>query len=274
MNSWEKKFNKGKKMKTMLLTAVLAMTMIFMPSESKANDPHQYGEKLVYEVSFMGMTIGTIETYTMKNQTIKGDKTHHVRSKIKSAKGIPYVDLDVEFDSWMDPSFAYSHKFMSTSVSDGTKVYEEALFDYDNNTIDVTMTKNGKKVQDFERELNRKVNDGCSLFFMARKYMDRNKTVKVPTYIEDENSLTVINFHNRVETAEVDAIDYPVRTKYLNGTAKWEGLYGLSGDFEGWFSDDEAAVPIRAKMNVYVGTVNIELVSWDRDGWTPPKASS
>jgi len=47
----------------------------------------------------------------------------------------------------------------------------------------------------------------------------------------------------------------------------------LSGKFEGWFSDDNAHIPIKALMNVYVGKILIELKSWKRTGWIPPKGS-
>ncbi|GAB5465288.1 MAG: hypothetical protein Kapaf2KO_07240 [Candidatus Kapaibacteriales bacterium] len=243
-----------------------------IPSFS-ANSPHEEGEYLEYEVTFLGMTLGTITTYTKSDEMVKGDKTHHVRSEIKTNPNIPYVDLNVVFDSWMDPSFAYSHKFTATGTQDGVKSYEEALFDYDNKKLVYNYTVGGKKEADETIELAKKVNDGCSLFFMARKYMDRNKTVKVPTFISNKDNLTIINFHDKYEDIEIEAIGYPVETKYLNGTAKWKGLYGLSGDFEGWFTNDEAAIPLKAKMNVYVGKVDITLVKWKRAGWKPKKAS-
>ena len=90
--------------------------------------------------------------------------------------------------------------------------------------------------------------------------------------IKYRQSSKAINFDGKQEIVEIDAVKYPVRTKYLNGSADWTGAYGLSGKFEGWFSDDDAKIPIRAKMKVYVGSVNIELVSWKRTNWTPPKA--
>jgi hypothetical protein len=46
----------------------------------------------------------------------------------------------------------------------------------------------------------------------------------------------------------------------------------LTGDFEGWFSNDEARVPILAKMKVILGSITIELMRWKRAGWTPPRA--
>ena len=56
------------------------------------------------------------------------------------------------------------------------------------------------------------------------------------------------------------------------GTADFTGIYGMSGDFEGWFSNDEARIPILAKMKVIIGSVTIELTRWTRTGWSPPRA--
>jgi hypothetical protein len=45
----------------------------------------------------------------------------------------------------------------------------------------------------------------------------------------------------------------------------------LEKDFEGWFSDDDARIPIRAKMKVIIGKVDIQLVRWKRANWSPPQ---
>ena len=43
--------------------------------------------------------------------------------------------------------------------------------------------------------------------------------------------------------------------------------------FQGFFSDDEAAVPIRAEAKVIVGSIVVELEEWERPGWIPPVAA-
>ena len=48
-------------------------------------------------------------------------------------------------------------------------------------------------------------------------------------------------------------------------------IFGLTGYFEGWFSNDEASIPIVAKMKVLIGNITLELKSWKREGWIPPK---
>ena len=82
---------------------------------------------------------------------------------------------------------------------------------------------------------------------------------------------TYIDFTGERTSVEVDAIEYPVDVIGFEGEANFVGIFGLTGGFEGWFSNDEARVPILAKMKVIIGSVTIELMKWKREGWTPPK---
>ena len=106
---------------------------------------------------------------------------------------------------------------------------------------------------------------------MARKYVHSKRNLKIPTLLEVDTVTTSIFFSGEKESVSIDAINYPVKTVHFTGKADWTGIYGLSGKFEGWFSDDTECVPIKAKMNVYVGNVVLELKSWKRNYWTPPK---
>jgi hypothetical protein len=73
-------------------------------------------------------------------------------------------------------------------------------------------------------------------------------------------------------STEIDAVKYPVETIEFDGRADFVGIFGLTGGFSGWFSNDEAAVPIIAKMKVILGSIRLELVKWNRPGWVPPRA--
>ena len=57
----------------------------------------------------------------------------------------------------------------------------------------------------------------------------------------------------------------------LDGSTDFISVFGLTGYFEGWFSNDEASIPIVAKMKVIIGNVTLKLKSWKRAGWNPPK---
>ncbi|MDQ1266517.1 MAG: hypothetical protein QG635_1669, partial [Bacteroidota bacterium] len=113
--------------------------------------------------------------------------------------------------------------------------------------------------------------DGLSLFFLARQYIFSNKHIVVPTIMSRDTSPTYLHFIGKIEPIEIESVKYPIKTVYFTGRADWNGIYGLSGNFEGWFSADDARVPIKAKMKVYIGNVVVELKRWKRQNWSPPR---
>lgn len=231
------------------------------------------GEELIYDVSYMGISLGTIRVTTLKNEVFNGKSVHHTKVYIDSRKGIPFVDLHSIYESWIDPSVQFSHNFAaSTKESDGSWSYDKYLFDYPGQSVTMEKYKANKLSNKRILKTSKKWNDGSSLYFLARQMLKSKKTIKVPTIIMDDTVSTSINFVGKEEAIEIDAVNHPIKTVYLNGTANWTGIYGLSGKFEGWFSDDDARIPIRAKMKLYVGNANIELVKWTRPSWQPPKA--
>jgi hypothetical protein len=116
--------------------------------------------------------------------------------------------------------------------------------------------------------------DGLSLLFYARAFAHQACAKSIPVLMYFEKATTQIDFGRGRESVDIDAVKYPVRTVKVEGETGFTGIYGLTGGFEGWFSDDSAAVPIRAKMHVLIGSVTVELISWKRSGWGPPRAGT
>lgn len=260
------------------LVGILTIAIILFSSELIADTKKDVvffpGELIEYEVSFMGIKLGTITIKSNNYVDYNGKKLVNAVTEMKSAKGIPFVDLHGFFESWFAPNATQSEKFVSKLKESENSWYHE------NYLID-----NTKKVAKYEKYLNKnleqsldlkfesRVLDGCSLFFFARQFTDLKKTIRVPTLMNQSVSFTNLNFHGKKESIKIDGVKYPIKTLYFDGRADWEGIYGLKGYFQGWFSDDDARVPIKALMNVYVGNVEITLVKWKRGDWQPPKGS-
>lgn len=233
----------------------------------------QEGEELNYEVSFLGIGLGSIKIITEKQTDIAGTETYKTKSIIKSYEGIPYNGIHAIYESWIDPTVTFSHQFVgNTKFMSDTWVYEKYIFDYTEDIINAERWARKRIIRSDTMATLKKWNDGLSLFFLARQYTDIQRSIKIPTIMNFDTSYTVINFQGKRDEVEIDAIEHPVKTIYFDGKAEWEGLYGLSGNFEGWFSDDDARVPIVAKMNIIIGSIRIELIEWKRRGWIPPKA--
>ncbi len=212
-----------------------------------------------------------IENYT----TLDGQRRAKVKVYLKSHPNIPFISLNAIYESWMDTAMTHSYKFnANTEIEDGKWEFDQYTFDYSKMNIRMDKYRDKQKVLTKDVAIKGRYNDGSSLLFAARSMLYSKKSYKIPTVIMDEAVTTVINFQGVIGETEIDAVDYPVRTVYFNGDANWTGIYGLTGRFEGWFSDDESRVPIKAKMKLYVGSATIELMSWKRGSWQPPRVKS
>ncbi len=92
----------------------------------------------------------------------------------------------------------------------------------------------------------------------------------MPTISMGKIGETQIYKERETTTAEIDSCKYPVRVLKFSGKLHLEGIFGLNGDFDVWFSDDEESIPIVAKMKVLIGSIRIELKQWNHGTWRPP----
>ena len=99
----------------------------------------------------------------------------------------------------------------------------------------------------------------------------KNFSVNVPCIVNEEKVKTRINFYNETESISIDAVDYDIACTRLDGEMDFISIFGLTGYFEGWFTNDEAKIPVVANMKVILGNVRLELISWKRNGWQPPE---
>lgn len=260
---------------TLTIFSAALFLIITVPFASRAQNVSsvlQAGEELEYEVSFLGITLGHIKMTTEQQTDASGQPVIVCKSFIDSRPGIPFIELHSVFSSWMNKSCTFSHQFTAnTKESDDSWTFDKYIFDYNAGKFTTEKFKKKQLVEHKEFITKKKWNDGCSLFYVARQLLFAKRNVRIPTVMMADTVATTIAFSGKEEDVEIDAIDYPIRTVYFNGEATWTGIYGVTGKFEGWFSNDAARVPIRAKMKLYVGNANIELVRWKRAGWTPPK---
>lgn len=256
---------------------VCSLSFVLFVSTTIANEVSSKmlypSEHLEYRVSFLGITIGHINIDTQQKEEINSHEVIKTKGYMTSNPDIPFIDLRALYFSWLDPSANFSHKFIGkVMLSDGTWDYQQIDFNYQNKIIKNVKLAHKRKFIDTSFHTSQKVQDGLSLFFFARENLKSGKVIKIPTIVDRDIVSTKIDFKNIKQKQEIDAVDYKIKTIYFNGKADWTGIYGLTGEFEGWFSDDDARIPISAKMKVYIGSIYIELIKWKRGNWKPPRA--
>ena len=229
------------------------------------------GEELVYNVRYGFIDLGQVQVKTGQTVREQGKTVFQGDAVIQSYQGVPFVDLHAIYSSNFD-SLGFSRHFLGKSREDDSWSFSEYFFQYENDRVIMEMGSADHVVERRDTvPLETRYHDGLSLFFYAREQLFSGKKLTIPTFVMEQKGATLIDFRMERGTLESDFIDYPIDVIGFDGTAKFVGIFGLTGDFEGWFNNDEARVPIKANMKVIIGSVTIELVSWKREGWEPPR---
>ncbi|MGA7160662.1 MAG: DUF3108 domain-containing protein [Bacteroidota bacterium] len=270
-----------------LCLAMLLCSAFFLTEPGKAKSPTYpsiglaapsgmffVGERLEYEVSYSIFSLGTVKIEVVDSAQENGVTIFHAKAFMDSYGGVPFVNLHWIFFSEIDPQL-YSHYFSGVDNKDTNHVsYSNYSFDYPHKRIilEEGIRQQQDSVTKTSDTISSNYQDGLSLFFYARGNVHSNSSENVPTFVSGKKVNTYIDFLNKKTSSEIDAIKYPVETIELEGRADFVGIFGLTGGFSGWFSNDEAAVPIIARMKVIIGSVRLELIKWNRPGWVPPRA--
>jgi hypothetical protein len=231
----------------------------------------QEGEELTYEVRWTMFKIGTVR--------IRISPGHRAQAWIDSYENLPFVDLHAVYASDMDAEF-FSKGSWAIDLSEGewggtnyrcdstsTRVFVEDVA-----YRDLDSPPYRRHVRDTLELGSPRFVDGLAIAYLPRILAHTSQQAEIQTILNGRLGTTTFYCDEERTEEDIDACEYPVRVIRMNGKTNVVGVFGMTGDFTGWFSDDAAAVPIKGKLNVLLGNVTIELIRWDRKGWSPPAA--
>jgi hypothetical protein len=239
----------------------------------------QVGEELEYSVHYSFFNIGTVHFKVTDKEERNGRTMYHSSLIIDSNPSLSWlVDLHIRFYTEMDQD-AFTYKWLSEDSTSKKVTYRKMHFDYDSHKMyfewgEKLQTNEYKKTDERIITITNNCQDGLSLFYYAREHAREKNQIKIPTFVDTNEVTANINFGVEHSEEEIDSVNYPIDVMKLDGRADFVGVFGLTGGFEGVFSNDAASIPITARMKVILGSVKMELKSWKRDNWTPPKAAN
>lgn len=237
-----------------------------------SNKKLEVGEELNYVVSYSFLNLGEVRIRVKDKTTRNGKNYYNALAYIDSYDGIPFVDLHQIFESKINQNY-YSDFFRGIVKYDDYTTYTEYYFDYTDSTINIKKGKFSPREAwvDSTTAVKEQLHDGLSIFFFARMNAGKKKSFNLPCFVNEKKVFTKINFYEETVPVSISSIDYDVECVRLDGNMDFISIFGLTGYFEGWFSNDEASIPIVANMKVLIGNITLELKSWKRGNWIPPK---
>lgn len=230
------------------------------------------GEELYYEVYYSFINIGWAK-FTTEKVPGKVDQ-YTCRAVLKSNNSLPFIDVDFDFTS--DIKILNGRimplKFTSHQHKDGKKSTEIYEFLYDSALVKIKRTGyDGNTEADKLIKTSTVFQDGLSIFYFARANTNKDMTEYVPVLMQMDTSMMKINFSTKKTGVEISEFDGEIASVYLEGVSYFTAVFGLTGEFSGWFSNDAARIPLKAKLQVEIGNITLELKSWKHGSWQPPK---
>ncbi len=232
------------------------------------------GEELTYVVRYTFIPIGEIKLKVLRKYSKDGRTVYETKANIDSYEGLPFVDLHSVYTSHVTDKF-YSEFFFALDKYSYGWTFTKYDFDYKKGYVVAQRGfRDGWKVHFHDTVyIYEPIQDGLSIYYYARGFARQEKSFDIITYINEHMSTTKINFYKKTYPVKIDAVDYEINCVRLDGVLGYTGIFGLSGNYEGYFTNDEACIPVKATLKVIIGNINIELKSWKRDGWKPPRKS-
>lgn len=231
----------------------------------------QDGEELFYEVYYSFVNIGWAKFYT--ERVVGKNNFFKTFAKLKSNESIPFVDVDYEFISEIEvlPKQIKSHRFIAYEFKDNKKSTLECVFKYDSGYVRIAKTGFDGKIE-LEKKvyLDRIYQDGLSILYFARFFSLGESSEYIPVVMHDDTASMLITSDIDKKKVSIREYSNPIASVYIEGFAYFTAVYGLTGEFSGWFSYDDARVPLKARLTVKIGSVTLELKSWKRKNWNPP----
>lgn len=232
----------------------------------------QSGERLEYKVKWLFFRLGTIVVTT--NRVAGSADLFRTSITLDSNPDLFFISIHNRYEALVNSNPVRCEKFRSLEIDGDDTLVTSYTFDVSTRRVHMwqSVLPADTVLREEVKDSVDRFYDGASLFFFARTILHRDTSLTIPTLVEFDMFTTDLTITGAVTPLEIGALEEPVMTRELFGRANFEGATfgGFSGDFKGWFSNDSAAVPMRAEMSITLGTVNLELERWVRDTWTPP----
>lgn len=221
-------------------------------------------EEYLFEVRYGFMRLGNVEIEVhTRDTTYEGQSARQFTNIIKSNPRVPVIGRrEVHYHTMLtrNDTIPYGLKFWSDNHHDD--IIEEYVYEFDYDNEEARFFNEGEKKA--VNKLKSPADGGPAIFYYSRLHAGTDRTVEYPIYIDEDTGHVKIN--NRSEISEYDskAFDGIVDSYRATGKADFEGPFGFSGDFEAVFKADEFRVPLEAKVSVWVGSVTVRLVEYER----------
>ena len=214
------------------------------------------GEKLVYDIKWLGMNVGQGRMEVKSREAYKDQEVFRIESIVKSNKFISFFfPVEDRVETIIDAKEFYSYK-LSVKQRHGPRRVKKVI-NFDQKKHEATL-KYKNKERTYEIPSEAKDSLSSLYFFRAIPNLVIGESVFIDVHASKKNWLLEIEILKR------ERISVPVGTFdtiKVKAKVRFEGILMDKGDVYMWLTDDERRIPVKINADIALGSIMANLGS-------------
>jgi len=215
------------------------------------------GERFLYLISYLGMTVGEAEAQVKELVEINGRQAYHIEVNVRSRSVIDYLyRVRDTHHSYVDAEHFHSLAYEKNLSEGRYKVHEKMTYDQLKHEAEYHSITNGsKKIMLIPKNVQDQVSAG---FWFRMQDIKPNSKLVVPVNADEKNWDLEVEVGG-IEQVKIDGVGHFDAVK-LTPKLKFQGLFVRRGKLQGWLGLDSGRIPLMMKVRVPIlGVVTVRL---------------
>ena len=218
---------------------------------AKTEVPWGVGERLVYDVGFGPIKVGTGSMQVAGIEKIRGFTVYHTTFRVKG--GTFFYRVNDLLESWFDTETMSSLQFRQ-DYQEGGRSREKTFMMYPERK---TFTESGKSGE--QPSVENPLDDGSFLYFIRTVPLEVGKSYEFHRYFRPDRNPVKIKVL-RKERVKVPAGTFEAFV--IQPIIKAKGIFSDKGEAQIWLAADSTRIMLQMKSKLSFGTLNLYLKSY------------
>jgi hypothetical protein len=237
----------GAMLPALALRAQEGVPTVVPASAERAMVPFGAGEKLVFDVKFGPVKVGTGRMEVLGTEDVRGREAWRTRFVVNG--GIPGYRVNDRLESWFDTRSLESLRFIQ-DLEEGRRDRE---YQYEIFPDRKVYQQKGKPET---ASVDDPLDDAAFLYYVRTMELEVGQTYEINRYfVPDRNPVTIKVLRKERVTVPAGTFE----TIVVQPTFKSKGLFSKNGHAEVWLTDDSRRLLVQMKSSLPIGSLNLYL---------------
>lgn len=233
-----------------VITSIISFCALPAPALNSAI-PFRPGEKLVYDISWMGILAGEGVLNVKRQTKLNGFDVYELKVSSRTVGWVSdFYFVDDNSLSYFDIEKLHSHK-IDISLKEGS-YRKTKIIEFDQARQVATYSINGNTPEEYQ--VFPDCQDALSALYVLRTMRENLKvgeTISIPLFDDKKNYELLVKI---IKKERINLLSGMVDTIVVEPKLKTEGVFQRKGKMRIWLADDENLAPVQMRSKIVVGS--------------------